>query len=212
MKSHRIALAFLAVLLGGALPLRASDGQPNGYALTAWTKERGLPPGDVLVMTQDLDGYLWVGTTTGLARFDGLQFALWGAHGEPALPVRSVPALTGAHDGSLWIGFGSPGGVSRYRNGQLVLLRDRRLPHGGSRSSRIARRSGRAARAGCLASSAIAETDGRRRQPAATEISKIARRVVGRQRRVCIAHVDVQHRGCRRDVPEASPDKPARSG
>ena len=103
MKSHRIVLAFLAVLLSGALPLRAADGQPNGYALTAWTKERGLPPGDVLVMTQDLDGYLWVGTTTGLARFDGLQFSLWGAHGEPALPVRSVPSLTGAHDGSLWI-------------------------------------------------------------------------------------------------------------
>jgi ligand-binding sensor domain-containing protein/two-component sensor histidine kinase len=132
MKSHRIAFAVLAVLLSGALPLRASDGQPNGYALTAWTKERGLPPGDVLVMTQDLDGYLWVGTTSGLARFDGLQFALWGAHGEPPLPVRSVPALTGAHDGSLWIGFGNPGGVSRFRNGQLVHYSETDgLPHGG---------------------------------------------------------------------------------
>ena len=83
-------------------------------------------------MTQDLDGYLWIGTTSGLARFDGLQFALWGTRGEPALPVRSsVPALTGSHDGSLWIGFGNPGGVSRYRDGQLVHYTERDgLPRG----------------------------------------------------------------------------------
>ena len=68
--------------------------RPELEALTAWTTERGLPPGDVLVITQDLDGYLWLGTTSGLARFDGLQFSLWGAHGEPVLPVLSVPALT----------------------------------------------------------------------------------------------------------------------
>lgn len=124
MRVHRFASICVCVVLGlmAARPLCAADnsGQPNGYALTAWTTERGLPPGDVLVMTQDLDGYLWVGTTSGLARFDGLQFSLWGTHGEPALPVRSVPALTGAHDGSLWIGFGNPGGVSRFRNGQIV--------------------------------------------------------------------------------------------
>jgi ligand-binding sensor domain-containing protein/two-component sensor histidine kinase len=124
MRVHRFASICVCVVLGlmAALPLCAADnsGQPNGYALTAWTTERGLPPGDVLVMTQDLDGYLWVGTTSGLARFDGLQFSLWGTHGEPALPVRSVPALIGAHDGSLWIGFGNPGGVSRFRNGQIV--------------------------------------------------------------------------------------------
>ncbi len=116
-----------------APPVSAADvsGPPGGYALTAWTTERGLPPGDVLVITQDLDGYLWLGTTSGLARFDGLQFSLWGTHGEPALPVRSVPALTGAHDGSLWIGFGNPGGVSRFRNGQIVHYPERDgLPRG----------------------------------------------------------------------------------
>ena len=196
MKSHRIALAFLAVLLSGALPLRASDGQPNGYALTAWTKERGLPPGDVLVMTQDLDGYLWVGTTTGLARFDGLQFALWGAHGEPALPVRSVPALTGAHDGSLWIGFGSPGGVSRYRNGQLVHYSETDgLPHGGI-NALIEDRHGTIWAGGAGGLSRFVddrwEPMGGVGRPAGDRsiehLRRSARRVVGRRRRaVCIA-------------------------
>src|SRR5262245_47306605 len=108
MSLHRIVsvcVCLTLVLLTRAVPLRAADAatQPNGYALTAWTTDRGLPPGDVLVITQDLDGYLWIGSTSGLSRFDGLQFSLWGAHGEPELPVRSVPALTGSHDGSLWI-------------------------------------------------------------------------------------------------------------
>src|SRR5579871_5045997 len=90
MNAHRILLA-LAVSCAVATPLRGADTtQPNGYALTAWTTEGGMPPGDVLAITQDLDGYLWIGTTSGLARFDGLQFSAWGAHGEPPLPVRSV--------------------------------------------------------------------------------------------------------------------------
>jgi ligand-binding sensor domain-containing protein/two-component sensor histidine kinase len=127
--------AIVAVcVVAGALPLRVSAAPavpPRGYALTAWTTEMGLPPGDVLVMTQDLDGYLWIGTTSGLARFDGVQFVPWGAHGEPALPQRSVPALIGSHDGSLWIGFGNAGGVSRFRDGRLLEYSDRDgLPQG----------------------------------------------------------------------------------
>src|SRR5262245_3863930 len=113
MRAQRIVgicVALVLVCLIGVRPVHAADqaGPPNGYARTAWTTERGLPPGDVLVITQDLDGYLWIGTTNGLARFDGLQFSLWGSLGEPPLPVPSVPALTGSHDGSLWIGFGNP--------------------------------------------------------------------------------------------------------
>ncbi|MEP7305506.1 MAG: two-component regulator propeller domain-containing protein [Acidobacteriota bacterium] len=102
-----------ARVLGAELPL-------DNYALTAWTTEKGLPPGDVLAMTQDLDGYLWLGTSAGLVRFDGFQFVTWGTRGEPGLPGRSVPALAGSPDGSLWVGYGAGGGVSRIRGGQIV--------------------------------------------------------------------------------------------
>src|SRR5436309_2383209 len=124
--SLRAIVAVCALM--GAMPLRAAAATTvpaRGYALTAWTTEKGLPPGDVLVMTQDLGGYLWIGTTSGLVRFDGVEFVAWGANGEPALPRRSVPALMGSHDGSLWIGFGNAGGVSRFRNGGLVEYSDR---------------------------------------------------------------------------------------
>ena len=35
-----------------------------GYTLAAWTVQTGLPAGDVIAITQDLDGYLWLGTST----------------------------------------------------------------------------------------------------------------------------------------------------
>jgi len=137
MKARAIAFTrvvlVLLVVIGSSLRAFAADAAepPTSYTLTAWTTEKGLPPGDVLAMTQDLDGYLWIGTTGGLVRFDGFQFASWGAHGEPALPAKSVPALIGSHDGSLWIGFGNAGGVSRFRDGRLVNYSERDgLPRG----------------------------------------------------------------------------------
>src|SRR5947207_6046596 len=45
-----------------------------GYTLAAWTVQTDLPAGDVIAIAQDLDGYLWLGTSTGLIRFDGAEF------------------------------------------------------------------------------------------------------------------------------------------
>jgi len=112
-----IVLILLAAL---ALAVPASAAQPPALVMTAWTEKTGLPPGEVLSITQDLDGYLWLGTSTGLVRFDGQTFAAWGAKGEPPLPGRGVPALVSDRDGSLWIGFGGSGGVSRIRGATIV--------------------------------------------------------------------------------------------
>jgi signal transduction histidine kinase len=87
--------------------------------MTIWTSEKGLP-GDVLAITQDAAGFLWLGTSVGLVRFDGFEFAVWGFPGEPELVGRSVPALAEAADGSLWVAFGNSGGVSRIRAGQVT--------------------------------------------------------------------------------------------
>src|SRR5690606_41734709 len=39
-----------------------------------WGTEEGLPHSAVTALLQSRDGYLWVGTAAGLARFDGLRF------------------------------------------------------------------------------------------------------------------------------------------
>ncbi len=113
MRIPAIALA-LATL---AAPVRVFA-RPS-YALTGWTVEKGLPPGDVFAITEDRAGYLWIGTGSGLARFDGVQFEPWSPRGE-RLPGTSVPAVAATRDGSLWAGFSDANGVVRIRDGRLV--------------------------------------------------------------------------------------------
>ena len=93
---------------------------PN-YTMAVWASEKGLPPGDVFAIAQDLEGYLWVGGPTGLLRFDGNRFSPWQpADPASALPSGPVHAIVGSHDGSIWVGLGGGGGVVRIQRGQIV--------------------------------------------------------------------------------------------
>jgi len=93
---------------------------PN-YTMAVWASEKGLPPGDVFTIAQDLEGYLWVGGPTGLLRFDGNRFSPWQPP-DPAsaLPTGPIHAIVGSHDGSIWVGIGGGGGVVRIQRGQIV--------------------------------------------------------------------------------------------
>jgi signal transduction histidine kinase/ligand-binding sensor domain-containing protein len=93
---------------------------PN-YTMAVWASEKGLPPGDVFTIAQDLEGYLWVGGPTGLLRFDGNRFSPWQpADPAVALPSGPVHAIVGSHDGSIWVGIGGGGGVVRIHRGQII--------------------------------------------------------------------------------------------
>lgn len=87
------------------------------YTRTAWTVAEGLPQDSVRVMTQTRDGYLWLGTSEGLARFDGYEFVNY-TEENGALPYNSVTALCGDCGGSLWIG--TAGGLARYADGHFT--------------------------------------------------------------------------------------------
>jgi signal transduction histidine kinase/ligand-binding sensor domain-containing protein len=121
----RIRLSALALALGfcacAATPAGAEPAVPPRYVMTAWAAEKGLPPGDVFAIAQDTDGYLWLGTPSGLLRFDGSRFTAWPPPEMDApLPTAPVHALVGAPDGSLWVGFGGGGGVVRIRRREIV--------------------------------------------------------------------------------------------
>src|SRR5258708_3758330 len=47
------------------------------YAHTAWRIQDGVFSGAPKVIAQTADGYLWIGTTSGLMRFDGVRFVPW---------------------------------------------------------------------------------------------------------------------------------------
>jgi len=116
----RLALLLVAVGCGLlANPIFANTNEPvtaGGFVFRTWGTEAGLPQNTVSVIRQTRDGYLWLGTQGGLARFDGVRFKTYGqAQGLPSVPVR---ALCEDHEGRLWIGtYG--GGLSCWRNGRM---------------------------------------------------------------------------------------------
>ena len=82
------------------------------YTIESWSQRDGLPPGNVWALAQDRDGYLWVGSESGLFRFDGVRFIRWDAGS--AVPVQNpVRALAAASSGAVWVGFGDGGGINR---------------------------------------------------------------------------------------------------
>src|SRR6267154_3637843 len=74
------------------------------YTSRVWQTDEGLPHNLVRSITQTPDGYLWIGTRLGLARFDGIRFTCFDAKNTPALRNHNVSALAVGLDGSLWIG------------------------------------------------------------------------------------------------------------
>lgn len=79
-----------------------------------WNQEDGLPQDTVRALAQTPDGFLWIGTDEGLARFDGYEFTAFNRRGG-ALPSNTVWSLAVASDGTLWIT--TPAGLVRYHDG-----------------------------------------------------------------------------------------------
>jgi ligand-binding sensor domain-containing protein/signal transduction histidine kinase len=120
--SHiRSGTAVLVILLACVFPLHSFGLNPSRnlqqYLLRTWTSEQGLPQNSIRAMLQTRDGFLWIGTRGGLARFDGANFVLYKAGAPNSIPNDSITGLAEDRDGSLWIS--SPGGLTRYRNGQF---------------------------------------------------------------------------------------------
>lgn len=86
------------------------------YSRSVWNQEHGLPQDTVHRITQTSDGYLWIGTAEGLARFDGYEFVFFDQE-RAGLPSNSITALAASRDGSLWIG--TPSGLVQHRGGRF---------------------------------------------------------------------------------------------
>ncbi len=116
-KICRFALAF-AVIVAGFFSARAV---PPNYFTRTWQVEQGLPQNKVTAVIQTHDGYLWVGTYNGLARFDGVRFTVFDDNNTPELRSSRVTSLFVAADGALWIGtFG--GGLDRFKDGKFSVI------------------------------------------------------------------------------------------
>jgi ligand-binding sensor domain-containing protein len=85
----------------------------------AWLKSDGLPQNSIYALAQTPDGYLWVGTQEGLARFDGLSFRTFSRKTTPGFKGKIVQSLTVSPDSTLWIGTADGAGLYRYRQGEF---------------------------------------------------------------------------------------------
>ncbi len=104
--SLRILSPFLLLLLcwGGASFALDPRRELAEYSRNVWLTENGLPQNTVRAVAQTADGYLWIGTEEGLARFDGTGFTVFDKQNTPELKDHDVHALMGDRQGGLWLG------------------------------------------------------------------------------------------------------------
>ncbi|HLH36534.1 MAG TPA: two-component regulator propeller domain-containing protein [Alloacidobacterium sp.] len=112
---------FLAAHFVFANDQHSNPSSMSGYTRQLWQTQDGLPEGIVQAIAQTDDGYLWIGTSGGLVRFDGSRFTLFTHTNTPAFRADSVFCLARASNGTLWIGT-EGGGLIRYRHGQFRLF------------------------------------------------------------------------------------------
>ena len=97
------------------------------YGHEVWTTADGLPHNSIRAIAQTPDGYLWVATSGGLARFDGVGFTVFTPANAPGLLDDRLTTMAAAGDGALWIGT-SGAGVIRYRDGKFQQVAASELP------------------------------------------------------------------------------------
>src|SRR5215216_5791287 len=116
LRHLRVAAALL--LLAGTPALALDPNRSlNEFGHQAWLTENGLPQNTVQAIVQTHDGYLWIGTQEGLARFDGLNFTVFDKENTPAFKSNDIRFLHEDKQGRLWIST-SYGLVCRH-NGQF---------------------------------------------------------------------------------------------
>ena len=119
----RLTLLFLLAAVASSLTgfTFADSKASSDYLVGTWQAEDGLPQNTVNCIAQTRDGYLWVGTSNGLARFDGVRFVTFRSADTPGLRSNRIRCLYEDLRGVLWIGT-EGGGVVRLDHGQFIAM------------------------------------------------------------------------------------------
>ncbi len=88
------------------------------YRLDRWTADDGLPQNSVYEIVQTHDGYLWLATLDGLARFDGVRFEIFNKGNSAGIVNNRFVSLFEAAGGDLWAGT-ETSGAGRFHSGRF---------------------------------------------------------------------------------------------
>ncbi len=109
--------AWLALLLPGLLSAQVPAGVPlEDLVLETWSTREGLPHNSVNAIAQTPEGYLWLATWEGAARFNGRNFQTHTGRADGSLPDPGLRTLRVLRDGGLVVG-GARGGIARHGPG-----------------------------------------------------------------------------------------------
>ncbi len=83
----------------------AAQGAANNteWSARAWQSDEGLPDNNVVEIAQAGDGFLWVATRSGLARFDGVRFREFAAVTAVGAPTALLQAMLLDRTNRLWV-------------------------------------------------------------------------------------------------------------
>ncbi len=123
---NKIYKAFFLVLISFSSGIYADD-----YLLQSWKTPDGLPQDSILAMVQGSEGYLWLGTNAGLARFDGVKFKIFSHWNTPAMRSDKVTALLVDRNGTLWAGCDGGGVLRCEKSGWSSISTSEGLSHPG---------------------------------------------------------------------------------
>lgn len=115
---HCLTLVFLLLTGSNAASALDSRRELSQFSHEAWLTENGLPQNTVHSIAQTRDGYIWLGTEEGLARFDGVRFAVFDKQNTPQLKSNYIRSLLADRQGALWIGTAE--GLLRMVDGKLT--------------------------------------------------------------------------------------------
>jgi signal transduction histidine kinase/ligand-binding sensor domain-containing protein len=113
LSKHRIfqvcvTLLSFVILTGVALATQ--------YRVKTWTVEDGLPQNVIRGIAQTDDGYLWIATLNGLARFDGVRFTVFNKSNSPGINSNRFGTMVKDNNDDLWLTLES-GALTRYHKG-----------------------------------------------------------------------------------------------
>jgi ligand-binding sensor domain-containing protein len=96
------------------------------YKQDTWQGERGLVQKSVFSVCQTRDGYIWLGTSGGLFRFNGVSFTTFNKQNTKELESNKINVLLEDRSGNLWLG--TPGGLSCIKNGKFISYTREKYP------------------------------------------------------------------------------------
>jgi signal transduction histidine kinase/ligand-binding sensor domain-containing protein len=112
-----IALVAVSVLCAG----RCGRAQ---YRSTQWTADSGLPQNTVRAIVHATDGYLWVATLDGIAKFDGIHFTVFNKSNTVGITSHRFVAMAEGEGGDLWMA-SEDGNLIRYHAGHFQRMKEK---------------------------------------------------------------------------------------